>query len=361
MTSLFEPLTFRTGLTLKSRLALAAMTNKQSHEDGTLSDDELRWLRARADGGFRLIFTCASHVAKDGQGWSGELGCFSDAHVPGLTRLATDLREHGASTMVQLFHGGVRADAAVSGTKPWTATETETARAATEEDLTRVIREFGDAAARAKAAGMDGVELHGAHGYLLTQFLSATENQRQDGWGGSLPNRARLIRSVLREVRARVGASFTVGVRLSPEDFGNAKGMDLDESIQTARWLAEDSADFIHLSLWRSELMTKKRPEEHAVNVFRAALPADVKLIVAGGVWTPAEASALLERGADLVALGRSAIVNPDWPQRAEASTGTMPFEPRRPPVTIDELTARGLSKTFAEYMRAWKGFVSDA
>ncbi len=359
MTSLFDSLTFRTGLTVKNRLALAAMTNMQSHDDGTLSDVELRWLSMRADGGFRLIFTCAAHVSKDGQGWSGELGIFSDAHLPGLTRLATELREHGAAPMAQIFHGGARADAEVSGERPWTASETPNARAATEDDLARVIRDFGDAAARAKAAGMDGVEIHGAHGYLLTQFLSATENQRRDAWGGSLPNRARLVRAVMREVRARVGPSFTVGVRLSPEDSGNAKGIDLDESIQTARWLAEDSADFIHLSLWRSELPTRKRPEEHAVNVFRAALPSDVKIIVAGAVWTPAEASALLDRGADLVALGRSAIVNPDWPRRAEAATGASPFEPKRPPVTIEELTARGLSKPFAEYMRVWKNFVT--
>ena len=360
MSTLFEPLSFRTGLTIGNRVALAAMTNKQSNDDGTLGDDELHWLISRADGGFGLIFTCAAHVAKDGQGWQGELGIWEDAHVPGLRRIADAMRERGAATMAQLFHGGARADAEVSGQKPWTASETATARAATDEDLARVIRQFGDAAVRAKSAGMDGVELHGAHGYLLTQFLSATENQRTDSWGGSLENRARLIRAVVREVRARTGPSFTVGVRLSPEDFGNAKGLDLDESIQTARWLAEDGADFIHLSLWRSELPTKKRPEEHAVSLFRAALPTDVRIIVAGSVWTRGEADVLLGRGADIIALGRSAIVNPDWPRRAKASTTTAPFEPKRPPVTTAELVARGLSPRFAGYMGAWKGFVRD-
>jgi 2,4-dienoyl-CoA reductase-like NADH-dependent reductase (Old Yellow Enzyme family) len=331
------------------------MTNQQSHEDGTLSDQELHWLVSRADGGFGVVMTCAAHVAKDGQGWPGELGIFDDLHLPGLARLASALRERGAVSVVQLFHGGVRADTSVSGSVAWSASEGEGARAATEDDLARVIRQFGDAAVRAKAAGFDGVELHGAHGYLLTQFLSATQNRRNDAWGGSLEGRARLIREVTREVRARTGGGFTVGVRLSPEDFGNAKGLDLDESVQTARWLAEDGVDFVHVSLWRALVDTKKRPGEHALPLFRAALPEDVALLVAGTVWTREEAERLLELGADGVALGRSAIVNPDWPLRASEHG----WEPKRPPVTVEELHARGLSPRFAEYMRQWKGFVT--
>ncbi|MBX3207338.1 MAG: NADH:flavin oxidoreductase [Labilithrix sp.] len=355
MGSLYEPLAFRTGLTAKNRVLLAPMTNQQSHDDGTLSDQELAWLTSRADGGFGVVMTCAAHVAKDGQGWPGELGVFDDAHVPGLRRIAEALRARGALSIVQIFHGGLRADVSVSGTPAWSASDRDGARAATEDDLARVVGQFADAAARAKAAGCDGVEIHGAHGYLLTQFLSVTQNRRSDGWGGSLEGRARLIREVMRAVRARTGPAFTVGVRLSPEDFGNAEGLDLDESLATARWLAEDGADFIHASLWRAHLKTTKRPDEHALGLFRAALPRDVRLLVAGAVWTRAEAEHLLGEGADGIALGRSAIVNPDWPLRAVEHG----WEPRRPPVTIEELRARGLGPGFAEYMRRWKGFVA--
>src|SRR5205823_8389681 len=112
-------------------------------------------------------------------------------------------------------------------------------------DLARVIRQFGDAAARSQAAGFDGVELHGAHGYLLSQFLSTTMNP-----GVDLAGRARLLRDVMREVRTRCGPRFTVGVRLSLEDRGQARGLDLDDSLQVARWLADDGADWIHASLW---------------------------------------------------------------------------------------------------------------
>jgi 2,4-dienoyl-CoA reductase-like NADH-dependent reductase (Old Yellow Enzyme family) len=354
MKSLFEPLAFRTGLTAKNRVVLAPMTNKQSHEDGSLGEDELRWLASRAAGGFGVVMTCAAHVAKDGQGWPGELGVFDDALVPGLTRLRKALHERGAVALLQIFHGGMRADRTVSGATPWSAMAGDGVRAATEEDLERVVAQFAAAARRAKAAGFDGVEIHGAHGYLFTQFLSAT-NERQDRWGGSLENRARLLREATRAVRAVTGDAFTVGVRVSPEDFGNARGLDLDESLTTARWLAEDGADFLHVSLWHALAPTKKRPEAHALPLFREAIGQDVALLVAGSVWTRDEADELLARGADGVALGRSAILNPDWPKHATDAA----WQPKRPPVTIEELRDRGLSAPFAEYMRAWKNFVA--
>ena len=348
---------FRNGVRSKNRVMLAPMTNSQSHEDGTLSNEELHWLTMRADGGFGIVMTCAAHVAKDGQGWTGELGVFDDAQIPGLTKIAKNMHDREALAFAQIFHGGLRADEKVSGTRPWSANEVDGGpRAATEDDLARVIDQFGNAAVRAHKAGMDGVEIHGAHGYLLTQFLSPIENTRTDSWGGSLENRARLIREVMRTVRSRVPKSFVVGVRLSAEDFGNAKGMDLDESVTTGKWLADDGADFIHLSLWRAEFNSRKRPDEHVVTAFKKVLPPDVSILVAGNIWTRGDAEKLLELGADCVALGRSAIVNPDWPLRIARKN----WEPKRPPVTVAELEARGLSPAFATYMRNWKNFVAD-
>ncbi|MDI1436664.1 MULTISPECIES: NADH:flavin oxidoreductase [Polyangium] len=357
---LFEPLTFRNGRTARNRVALAAMTNLQSHADGALSDDEHRWLKLRAEGGFGVITTCASHVTQDGQGWDGELGIFDDRLLPGLTRLATTLREHGAVSMVQIFHGGARADARLIGTRPWSASEMESdpanPRAATSEDIERVIAAFRDAAVRASRAGFDGVELHGAHGYLLGQFLSATGNKRDDAYGGSLENRARLMREATRAVRAAVPASFLVGMRISPEDMAQSKGLDLDENLTLSGWLADDGIDFLHVSLWDSFANTKKRPDEHPIPLFRRALPADVPLLVAGKIWTRAEATSLLEQGADALALGRAAILNPDWPRASRDPA----WQPTRPPATPDELRARGLGETFVNYMRRWKGFVAD-
>ena len=356
---LLDPLTFRNGVVARNRAWLAPMTNQQSHADGTLSDDELAWLEMRARGGFGVVETCAAHVATDGQGWPGALGVYDDLLRPGLDRLASRIAERGALGIVQLFHGGQRAPTAVTGQEPWSAIAgvapgAERARAGTAADIARVIGQFRDAAARSHQAGFAGVELHGAHGYLFGQFLSAM-NGRTDGWGGSLEGRARLLRETLQAIRGAVPETFVVGVRLSPEDYGNARGLDLDESVRVARWLCEDGADFIHLSLWDVGNNTAKRPKEHAVPIFRTALPRNVVIVVAGGVWTRTEAEAILDKGASAVAIGRAAIGNPDWPLRVADPS----WVPRRPPFTVAELRERGLSVKFAEYMRHWKGFVT--
>ncbi len=360
---LHQPLTLRSGLVIPNRIVLAPMTNGQSLADGRLGDEELEWLARRADGGFGVIETCAAYVALDGKAWAGELGIDRDEDLPGLTRLATRLRQGGAVAIVQLFHGGVRADPKLTGEQVWSASTWvedgptfQVPRVGTVADLERVIGQFADAAARAQAAGFDGIELHGAHGYLLSQFLSATMNPRTDGWGGSLEGRARLIREVTRAVRRRVGERFVVGVRLSLEDWGAAKGLDLEESLQVARWLAEDGVDFVHASLWDAMRNTKKRPDQHPIPLLRERLPREVAVIACGALYTPADAEKVLALGADLIALGRSAIINPDWPRQSlEAG-----FEPKRPPITRAELAMRAVSPVYAGYLARWKGFIAD-
>ncbi|MDQ3370459.1 MAG: NADH:flavin oxidoreductase [Myxococcota bacterium] len=359
---LFAPLTLRCGLVIPNRITLAPLTNQQSQADGLLGEDELQFLARRADGGFGLITTCAAYVALDGKAWDGELGIDRDACLPGLTRLAARLHAGGATALVQLFHGGVRADRGLTGEQPWSASSWEddapgfvVPRAGTEADLVRVIEQFAAAAARAQAAGFDGVELHGAHGYLLSQFLSRTINTRVDRWGADLAGRARLLREVTRAVRARCGARFAVGVRLSLEDFGQARGLDLDDSLQVARWLADDGIDFLHASLWDVTRPTTKRPAEHPLAILRELLPREVALMTAGKIWTRADAEAVLARGADLIALGRSGILNPDWPRDAARDVAI-----KLPPITRTELGARAVSPRFAEYLTRWQGLVAD-
>lgn len=359
---LYEPLTLRSGAVVPNRIALAPMTNGQSLADGRLGEDELAWLARCADGGFGLIETCAAYVGLDGKAWDGELGVDRDEDLPGLTRLAARLRRGGGLAIVQLFHGGVRATRRLSGEQVWSASTWqddaptfETPRPATLDDIARAIEQFAAAARRCQLAGFDGIELHGAHGYLLSQFLSATMNPRTDGWGGDHAGRARLIREVARAVRERVGRRFVVGVRLSLEDWGSARGLDLDENLQLARWLADDGVDFVHASLWDSAPMTKKYPDRHAVPLLRAALPRDVAVIACGGLWTAEDAVALRERGADIIALGRAAICNPSWPIEAR-SPG---WEPRRPPLTRAELLERSVSPVFIGYLTRWKNFVA--
>lgn len=355
--ALLEPMLFKNGRRAPNRIWLAPMTNQQSHGDGTLSDDELNWLKARSEGGFGVIESCATHVSPEGQGWPGELGIFSDALIPGWRELSRAMHEDHALLLAQTFHGGARAISTPEG--PWSCSPAgkgdSAVREGTEEDIENAIAAFARAGARVFEAGADGVELHGAHAYLLCQFLSATMNRRQDQWGGELENRARLIRRVMQATRVAVPDDFIVGVRLSPENYGGTKGLDLDESVQVAKWLCEDGADFIHISLWDATVNSTKRPEVHTARVFRDALPSQVPLITAGNIWTADDALRQLDHGADAVALGRSAIANPDWPRRVVAEG----LAPARPPLTRQELRDRALSEPFVEYMSRWPGFVA--
>jgi 2,4-dienoyl-CoA reductase-like NADH-dependent reductase (Old Yellow Enzyme family) len=356
---LLSPLRFANGRMAPNRVWLAPMTNLQSHADGALADDELRWLERRAEGGFGVIESCATHVSLDGRGWVGQFGIDDDARIDEWRRVAEALHVHGSLLIPQIFHAGERAAAAANGVPAWSASadEAKGVVAGTEQQIEAVIEAFRAAAVRAERAGADGVELHGAHGYLLCQFLSATGNRRTDAWGGSLENRARLLRTTLAAVRGAVGRDFIVGVRLSPEDFGATKGLDLDESVQVAQWMAEDGADFLHISLWDATKNTQKYPQTHANRVFRDALPDAVPLVTAGNIWTRDDADAQLALGADAVALGRSAIANPAWPQ----TVGRDGTAPDRPPLSRQALRDRGLGEAFVTYMARWPGFVQDA
>jgi 2,4-dienoyl-CoA reductase-like NADH-dependent reductase (Old Yellow Enzyme family) len=356
MTDLFARLSFIRGPQMKNRLMLAPLTNLQSHPDGTLSYDEHRWLTLRAQGGFGLTMTAAAHVQRIGQGFPGQVGIFSDVHIPGLTRLAEDIRKAGSLGVVQLHHAGMRSPAALIGEAPVCPSEDADtgSRALTLDEVHQLRDDFIAAAVRADKAGFDGVEIHGAHGYVLCQFLSAETNRRTDAYGGSPENRARLILEIIDGVRAACRADFNLGLRLSPERFG----LSLMEVRDLAgRLLSEAKIDYLDMSLWDCF----KEPVEEAhrgrtlVSFFTDLPRGDVRLGVAGKLMSAADARAMLDAGADFVLLGRAAILHHDWPQKARANPD---FRPVSLPVTRAHLEAEGLGPTFVNYMSTWAGFV---
>ncbi|MGP8217682.1 MAG: NADH:flavin oxidoreductase [Bacteroidia bacterium] len=362
--NLFDRITVgRTGILCANRIALAPMTNSQSNADGTLSDNEYNWLIRRAEGGFGMIITCASHVSADGQGWEGEMGIWDDKHLPGLTRLAEGIHDTDSLGIVQIFHGGSRAPEKITGLVPWSSSAytipgnpPKQVREGTVEEILRVINDFTEAAKRAYNAGFDGVELHGAHGYLFHQFLSADTNKRTDEWGGSFENRSRLLKMTIQNIRKSVPSAFIVGVRLSPEDRGVFKGIDFDEGLLTAKMLADEGADYIHVSAWDAF----KKPDKYKARdktitrYYRDILPEYVTIMVAGEIWTRQDAEKCLNNGADMVALGKSAIGNPDWPKLAANAD----FQPERPPFSKEQLNAVAVSDAFVNYLRRYEGFV---
>src|ERR1700743_631803 len=351
-------MTLAHGPALKNRLVLAPLTNLQSHPDGTLSDDEFKWLTFRAKGGFALPMTCAAHVQGIGKGFPGQLGVFGDQHLEGLTRLAAKIKEYGSIAVVQLHHAGMRSPKDLIGEAPHCPSDNEEtgARGLTLAEVEQLRDDFIAAAVRSETAGFQGVEIHGAHGYILAQFLSPEINKRTDRYGGSVENRARIIHEIIDGVRARTGPDFSLGLRISPERFG----LKLMEIVEVAKGvLADGKIDYLDLSLWdyAKEPMEPEFQGRSLMSYFAELPRGNVRVGCAGKVMTGADARACLERGMDYVLLGRAAILHHDWPKKVAADPD---FTPIALPVSADHLRAEGLGPTFVTYMQTWKGFVAE-
>ena len=355
MTSLFSPLTLAHGPAWKNRFMLAPLTNTQSHPDGVLSDVEYNWLTLRAKGGFGLTMTCAAHVQAVGQGFPEQLGAFDDKHLEGLARLAAGIKAHGSVSSLQIHHAGNRSPKELVGTPVCPSDETKTgARALTLAEVEALREAYIAAAVRAEKAGFDGVEIHGAHGYILAQFLSAEINHREDRYGGSLENRARIIMEIIDGIRASTKADFQLGLRLSPERFGLKLAEIRDVAAEILR---DQKIDFLDMSLW--DVAKEPNEDEHKgrtlMSVFTDLPRGQVRLGAAGKVMTGKDAAGVLDAGCDYVVVGRGAILRHDFPKRVQADAN---YISPPTPVTIQHLLDEGLSPAFVQYMRQWPNFV---
>ena len=354
----FDTVSFSRGPTMANRFMLAPLTNQQSHDDGTLSAEEHRWLTMRAHGGFGMTMTAAAHVQEIGRAFPGQLGVCRDDHIPALAKMADEIRSTGSLAIVQLHHGGNRVPQALNNMTPvCPSDDPETgARSLSTDEVEQLRDDFVAAAVRSEAAGYDGVQLHGAHGYIICQFLSSEINQRTDHYGGSLENRARLLFEIISGIREKCGADFHLSVRLSPERFG----MVMNEIIEVYGWLVDSGdVDFIDMSLWDS--FKEPNEDEHkgrSLTEIFAELPrGDVRLGVAGKIHEPADVQRVIDTGVDIAILGRVAILHHDYPNLLRNNAD---FAPRHIPVSAQTLAEEGLSGTFIKYMSTWKGFVSD-
>ena len=344
---------------MKNRFMLAPLTNRQSYEDGRISQEEFHWLTMRAQGGFGLTMTCASHVQAIGKGFPGQLGIWSDEHIAGLTRLVGATHSHQSIAISQLHHAGMRSPKEIIGEAAVCPSNDEKtgARALSRSEVKQLIEDFISAAVRAEQSGFDGVELHGAHSYILCQFFSSEINRRDDEYGGDLENRSRILFEIIDGVRSRCGKDFILGVRLSAERFG----MKLNDSVQIAqRLMSEDNIDFLDMSLWD----VFKEPEEEAhqgrtlMSFFTELDRHNTRLGVAGKIRTPREAEATLAAGADWIMLGRAAMLQHDFPNRYKANPS---FRPVEMPVTRKYLESEGISKKFQGYIEGrWPEFFAD-
>jgi dimethylglycine catabolism A len=316
---------------IRNRIVMPPMTTRLSDAEGFVTDDTIAYYVARARGGVGLITVEMASPTRAGRHRRRELGIFDDRFVPGLARLVDEIHRGGAKASIQLGHGGGHTRKDICGETPLAPSaiphpvfevtnETIVPKAMTRDDIAATTAAFATAAARAERAGFDCVEIHAAHGYLISQFLTPFENRRTDSYGGTLENRARFGLDILRAVKAMV--AIPVIFRVSVDDYF-PEGMPEHEGKQVAIWAAQAGADALHIAAghYRSLPSAARMipPMEYPDATF-LAYAADVKrqvsipVIAVGRLGDPATAAAAVNDGrADFVSLGRTLIADPDW------------------------------------------------
>ncbi|MBI3791257.1 MAG: NADH:flavin oxidoreductase/NADH oxidase [Gemmatimonadetes bacterium] len=341
MSALFSPFALR-GLTLRNRIGVSPMC-QYSSTDGFANDWHLVHLGALATGGAGLVFTEATAVVPEGRISAFDLGLWDDAHVPMLRRIADFIRAQGAAAGVQLAHAGRKASVrrpweghgAVSPAEGgWTDVMAPSAIAFAEDyaapqaldlaGIARVTDAFVAATRRALAAGFQVIELHAAHGYLLHEFLSPISNLRTDGYGGPFAHRVRLVREVVRAIRAAWPAELPLVVRISASDWTEG-GWTVEDSVALARLLADDGADLIDCSsggnVSGARITVGPGYQVPFARAVRAG--AGVPTGAVGMITEPQQAEAIIAGGdADLVFLARELLRNPRWPLAAARALG---------------------------------------
>jgi 2,4-dienoyl-CoA reductase-like NADH-dependent reductase (Old Yellow Enzyme family) len=342
MSQLFTP--YQLGpLRLKNRIAVAPMC-QYSSDDGMASEWHMIHLGHLALSGAGLLMTEATAVSPEGRITLHDLGLWSDAHQAALLPVVQAIRKHsGMPLAVQLGHAGRKA----SSQRPWDGgasiapgqpggwqtvapspiphAEGETPPLALDEAGLRHVKDsFVAAARRVHALGIEGIELHGAHGYLLHQFLSPLSNQRTDAYGGSLENRMRFPLEVFEAVRAAVPASVSVGMRISASDWVDG-GWEIEQSVALAQQLKRAGADFIHVSSGGISPFQQIAlgPGYQIQFARRIRKESGLPTIGVGLVTEPEHAEAIIGQGdADVVALARAMLYDPRWPWHAAAKLG---------------------------------------
>ncbi|WP_440491038.1 NADH-dependent flavin oxidoreductase [Serratia nevei] len=333
---LMQPFLFKNGLEMRNRIVMAPMTTWSANDDETISDAELAYYRARATG-VGLVLTGCSHVQRNGIGFTHEFAAYHDRFIPSLKRLADAAKSGGAPAILQLFHAGnkavpalipdgelVSASALAAPAGPFNDGK-KAGRALSHDEILTVIRDFGEATRRAIEAGFDGVELHGAHGFLLQNFFSPYFNQRTDEWGCSLENRMRFPLEVVREVRRVIerhaAQPFLLGYRLSPEESGG-KGLRIDDSLALANRLTEEALiDYLHISLHNVLTDTPREGDDEKSTLARFIEQNNGRLpiLAAGKITSSSLARQALGAGLSMVALGRAIVMNPQWVEMVQS------------------------------------------
>jgi 2,4-dienoyl-CoA reductase-like NADH-dependent reductase (Old Yellow Enzyme family) len=325
MTELFAT-TELNGMKLKNRFVRSATYEAMAELDGTVKEQLCDYMDELSRAEVGLIISGHAYVAREGQAGPRQMGIYSDAMIHGLQKITSVVHKNGGVIAIQLAHAGQKGigknEYAALGPSEIYKDNVKKTGGMTEDDIKTTISTFGDAAERAIKSGFDAIQIHSAHGYLLSQFLSPHYNKRKDSYGGNLENRARLLLEVYKEIRLRVGTSFPVMVKINSEDFLKS-GFTVAEMIKVAHMLEEHGMDAIEMSggtfesgkLIPSRVGTSKSTEREVY--YRKAAEAfkkDIKipLMLVGGFLSFDIAEEVVASGlTDYVALSRPLIREP--------------------------------------------------
>jgi len=350
MSKLFESSEIN-GMKLKNRFVRSATWEGMASPEGAVTPQLIETMRALAKGGVGLIISSHAYVRTDGQASPWQIAVFKDDLIPGLREMAAVVHEAGGKIVMQLAHAGHFAAVKLTGQTPLVVSNYEglaktPRKEVTAHDIGELVAAFAEAASRAKTAGFDGVQIHSAHGYLLSQFLSPAFNRRTDEYGGTITNRARIHVETVKAIRNVVGNNYPLMIKMNCRDFAE-NGLDLDDSLVVAKLLSDAGLNAIELS---GGMLTggKLSPSRFGINspekeaYFREELRAfkkqiKIPLILVGGNRSFEVAEELVGEGAaDYISMSRPFIREPDlisrWKsgdrRKAECKSDNLCFMP---------------------------------
>lgn len=312
---IFEPLHLRSGKKLKNRMVMSPMGHLGSLPGGFISGEELAYYDKRVrDVG--MVITSATTI-KEGTHYPGLPAVETDEHIPGLRKLSAVLKSHGAAAVMQLLHEGANGAGEAPSAVVADNSELPLPRELSDTEIEEIIKKFGDAVRRAIEAGFDGVEIHGANGFLVQQFTSPHYNRRMDRWGGTPEKRIAFPLAVISEVKrvvAESGKPFIIGYRISPEE-AETNGLTMADTMRNVDVLADQGLDYIHVSLHQFWSKPRRGTDDtrSRMEIVKEVVGDRTAVIGVGEIKTPEDATIALTTGVELVAIARGLLLDPEW------------------------------------------------